>query len=153
MSDYQHHFEAKIVKRDFGKMYYSVVYVPKEVVSRIDFTTSKRQRIDGEINGFRIEAALIPAKGTWHIMISKKLQKTLGVSLGDTAVVCFDIADQNAVTIPHELQFALEANDVAREAWEALTAGKRRGFCHRVNSAKMPETRERRVAETISRLM
>lgn len=153
MSDYQHHFEAKLVKRDFGEMYYSVVYVPKTVVSRIDFTKSKRQRIDGEINGHRIEAALIPAKGRWHLMISKKLQKILGVSLGDTVSVYFDIVDQDTLTIPQELQFALEANDVAREAWDALTAGKRRGFCHRVQSAKMPETRERRVEEIIHRII
>ena len=47
----------------------------------------------------------------------------------------------------------LEANDAAREVWGAWTAGKRRGFCHRVDSAKFPETRERRVEEVIVKLL
>ncbi len=153
MSDYPYNFDAKIVKYNFGKMFYSVVYGPKNVVSQIDFTKSKRLRIDGEINGIRIEAALMPAKGKWYIMVSKKLQKLLGLALGDTVSVSFDIADQNAITVQLELQFALEANDAAREVWDAWTPGKRRGFCHRVDSAKMPESRERRVEEVIATLM
>lgn len=153
MSDYPHNFDAKIVKYDFGKMYYSVVYAPQKVLSQIDFTKSKRLRIDGEINGIRIDAALIPAKGKWYIMVSKKLQKLLRVSLGDTVSVSFDIADQNAITIPPELLFALEANDAAHEVWDSWTPGKRRGVCHRVASAKMPETRERRVGEAIDILL
>ncbi|QEG40805.1 YdeI/OmpD-associated family protein [Roseimaritima ulvae] len=152
MSDYPYNFDAEIVKYDFGKMYYSVVYAPKDVISQIDFTKSKRLRIDGEINGVRIEAALMPTKGKWYIMVSKKLQKFLGRTLGDTVSVRFDIANQDAITVPMELQFALEANDAARAVWDSWTPGKRRGFCHRVDSAKMPETRERRVEEVLERL-
>lgn len=37
--------------------------------------------------------------------------------------------------------------------WDNWTAGKRRGFCHRAASAIMPETRERRVDETIEFLL
>ena len=85
-------------------------------------------------------------------MVSKKLQKLCGVTLGDRVSVSFDIADINAITVPMELQYALEANDAAREVWDSWTAGKRRGFCHRVDSVKMIETRERRVEEVLERL-
>ena len=153
MSDYPYNFNAKIVKFDFGKAFYSVVYAPRSVVSQIDFAKSKRLRIDGEINGIRIEAALMPAKGKWYIMVSKKLQKLLGLSVGDTVSVSFDIADQDAITVPLELQFALAANDMAREVWDSWTPGKRRGYCYRVDSAKMSETRERRVEEVIEMLL
>lgn len=95
----------------------------------------------------------MPAQGKWYLMVSEKLQKTCGVSMGDHVSVSFDIADQDAVTLPIELQDALEANDTAREAWNGWTAGKRRGWCHRVDSARMPETRERRVEEVIDLLM
>ena len=118
MSDYPYNFDARIVKYDFGKVYYSVVFAPKKIVAQIDFSKSKRLRIDGEIYGIRIEAALMPARGKWYLMVSKILQKLLGVSLGDTVHVCFDIADQDAITVPPELQFALEANNAAREAWD-----------------------------------
>ncbi|MEM9646580.1 MAG: DUF1905 domain-containing protein, partial [Planctomycetota bacterium] len=100
MSDYPHNFDAKIEKYDFGKMFYSVVYAPEHVLSEIDFSKSKRLRIDGEINGIRIDAALIPARGKWYLMVSKKLQKLLGVSIGDTVTVSFDIADQDTINVP-----------------------------------------------------
>ncbi|QDT10802.1 YdeI/OmpD-associated family protein [Planctomycetes bacterium K23_9] len=153
MSDYPYNFDAKIVKYGFGKVQFSIVYVPKEILSQLDFAESKRLRIDGEIEGIRIEAALMPRKGKWFLMVSKKLQRLCGVSLGDRVFISFDIADKDAITVPMELQYALEANDAAREVWDSLTAGKRRSFCYRVDSAKMVETRERRVEEVIDTLM
>jgi hypothetical protein len=153
MSDYPYNFDAKIVKYGFGKVHFSVVYVPRKILSQLDFSKTKRLRIDGEIEGIRIEAALMPTKGKWYLMVSKKLQRLCGVSLGDRVSVAFDIANQDAITIPNELQFALDANDTARDAWENWTIGKRRSACHRVDTAKLPETRERRVEEVIDLLM
>jgi hypothetical protein len=153
MSDYAYNFEAKVVKYGYGKVSFSVAYVPKAITSQLDFGKSKRLRIDGEIEGIRIEAALMPTKGKWFLMVSKKLQSLCGVSIGDRVSVAFDVADQDAITVPTELQYALEANDAAREVWNNWTPGKRRGLCYRVESAKMPETRERRVEEVIDLLM
>ncbi|MBB3205229.1 hypothetical protein FHS27_001029 [Rhodopirellula rubra] len=153
MSDYPYNFDAKIVKYGLSKIVFSVVYVPKDVVSQLDFSESKRLRIDGEIEGIRIEGALMPTKGRWYLMVSKKLQKLCGVTMGDRVRVSFDIAHQDAITVPNELQFALEANDDAMNAWNQSTAGKRRGLCYRVASAKKVETRERRVEETIDFLL
>ena len=153
MSEYSFNFDAEIVKHDFGKTFYSVVYAPENVLSQIDFSKSKRLRVDGEINGIRVEAALMPSRGKWYIMVSKKLQKDLGMSIGDRVAVSFDIADQEAITVPSELQFALDADDTARKVWDGWTSGKRRGYCHRVGSAKMPATRERRVDEVIEILL
>ncbi|QDT05104.1 hypothetical protein K227x_35020 [Rubripirellula lacrimiformis] len=63
MSDYPYIFDAEIVKYGFGKVLFSVVYVPKEILSRFDFAKTKRLRIDGEIEGVRFEAALMPRRG------------------------------------------------------------------------------------------
>lgn len=80
------------------------------------------------------------------------MPKLLGVSFGDPVRVSFDVADPNAVHVPTELRYTLDANDAARDAWDQWTPGKRRGHCHRVNSAKLPETLERRVEEVIELL-
>jgi export-related chaperone CsaA len=144
MSDYTYNFGVKIEG--------TLVYLPESIVSQLDFGPSKRLRIDGEINGVRIEAGLMPDKGKWCLMVSKKLQKQCGIALGDTARISFDIADSEAVLVPKELQFALEANESALEIWNKWTAGKKRSHCWRVDSAKMPETRERRVEETLDLL-
>jgi export-related chaperone CsaA len=142
MSDYSYNFDVKITD--------TLVYLPKHIVSQLDFSKSKRLRIDGEINGIRIECGLMPDKGKWCFMVSKKLQKQCGISPGDTARVSFDIADSEVVIVPRELQFALESNDAAITVWEQWTAGKRRAQCLRVSSVKMTETRERRVEEVIA---
>ncbi|MEM1063062.1 MAG: YdeI/OmpD-associated family protein, partial [Planctomycetota bacterium] len=42
---------------------------------------------------------------------------------------------------------ALAADGQFRSAWDELPPGRRRGLCYRVDTAKRPETRARRVAE------
>ncbi len=145
MSDYPYSFDVKLTE--------TLVFLPKKIVSQLDFGKSKRLRIDGEINGIRIECGLMPNKGKWCFMVSKKLQKQCGISPGDTVSVNFDIADSEVVDVPKELQFALEANDSALSVWKTWTAGKRRAQCHRVSSAKKVETRERRAEEVIALCM
>ncbi len=93
MSDYPYNFDVKITD--------TLVYLPKHIVSQLDFGKSKRLRIDGEINGIRIECGLMPDKGKWCFMVSKKLQKLCGISPGDTASVSFDVANSEAVVVPN----------------------------------------------------
>mgnify|MGYP003112544431 CR=1 FL=1 len=145
MSDYPYNFDVQITE--------TLVYLPKHIASKLDIGKSKRVRIEGEINGVRIECGLMPDKGKWCFMVSKKLQKTCGISPGDLASISFDIADSESVFVPSELQLALDANDAARGIWEKWTAGKRRANCLRVSSVKKAETRERRVEEVIALLM
>ncbi|MBS8226169.1 YdeI/OmpD-associated family protein [Vannielia litorea] len=47
--------------------------------------------------------------------------------------------------LPEELEEALAADDALREAWEALTPGRRRGWALHFGGAKRAETRERRI--------
>ncbi|MDA8744412.1 tRNA-binding protein [Rubripirellula amarantea] len=145
MSEYPYNFEVKIDS--------TLVYLPKHIVSKIDFSKSKRLRIDGEINGIRIECGLMPDKGKWSFLVSKKLQKLCGISPGDTASISFDIADSESVVVPVELQHSLDANNSAMSVWQQWTAGKRRAYCLRIDSAKRPETREKRVDEVIAILL
>ena len=94
----------------------------------------------------------MPTGGRWYLMVAKKLQRVLGKELGDEVQVEFEVADPDAITVPRELQFALDADENAKAAWESWTAGKRRGYCYRVSSAKRAETRERRVEEILEML-
>ena len=75
--------------------------------------------------------------------------KKCGLEMGGDVLVSFRIADQNAVDVPSELQRALAANANAKQAWDKLTTGRKRGYAYRVASAKRMETRENRVDEVI----
>ncbi|MEM6469022.1 MAG: YdeI/OmpD-associated family protein [Planctomycetota bacterium] len=152
MSEYPYRFEAELESFDFGRVNYTVVFAPMAVVEQLEFPASKRLRIDGELNGFRIEAALMPSKGRWYLLVSKRLRKECALSLGDVVSVEFEVADQDAVNVPQELTFALEADERASAVWRGWTAGKQRGWCYRIASAKRAETRERRVEEVLDQL-
>ena len=153
MDDYEHQFKGKLESLGTGKVEFAGVYVPERITSKLTFGRSKRLRVDGEIEGVPFELALMPQRGRWFILVSKKLQKLTRLSVGDVATIVFDVADQDAIDVPRELQFALEANDAAKSAWDRWTIGKRRGWCYRIHSAKRIETRERRVDELIELLL
>jgi uncharacterized protein YdeI (YjbR/CyaY-like superfamily) len=53
------------------------------------------------------------------------------------------------MTVPPELQRALDAHPDARKNWPTYTASARRSFLHMINGAKRPETREKYVRRVI----
>src|SRR5687768_16015189 len=105
MSDYPFNFQAPIVSHAFGPMAFTVVFVPAELLPQLPLDKLPRLRIEGEVNGVRIDAAFMPSKGRWYMMVSKKFLRLCRLSVGDVASISFDIADQDAVTVPDELRY------------------------------------------------
>lgn len=56
-------------------------------------------------------------------------------------------------TLPEELAVALDANPEAKARFEALGTSHRNEYIRWINEARRPETRARRVAETVERVM
>lgn len=149
MSYYPFRFDGEIVHHDVGsKTYvYTVVFLPGELAEKLPLEQYPRLRISGEIGEHPFEAALSPVRGSWYILLSRKMLRTLGAALGDAVEICFDIADQDAVDVPRVLKDALSANEEMRHLWKAQTAGKQRGLAYRVASAKTPATQAKRISE------
>ncbi|MEM8981122.1 MAG: YdeI/OmpD-associated family protein [Pseudomonadota bacterium] len=74
----------------------------------------------------------------------------MGVALGDEVEVRFAVADQDAVNVPNALAEALETHGDLAEVWDSWTPGKRRGWAHRVASAKTAPTIAKRVDEVLT---
>jgi uncharacterized protein YdeI (YjbR/CyaY-like superfamily) len=55
-------------------------------------------------------------------------------------------------TVPADLQAALDASPAARAFFEALNRGERYSILYRIQDAKRPETRARRIAQFVTRL-
>ncbi|MEM9161646.1 MAG: YdeI/OmpD-associated family protein [Cyanobacteria bacterium P01_F01_bin.4] len=146
-------FEAQIEYHDFGRMGYTVVYLPESLRAELPFDQYPRLRVDAEVAEYPIDGAFQPGQGKYYLILSKRLLKQAGLALGDTVNVNFRIADQDAVDVPDELRIALQSNQTAQDGWDALTPGKRRGLAHRVSSARTAATRKKRVAEVISTLL
>ena len=152
MSDYPYTFSGKIVHHSMGGdgFRFTVVFLPPQIVRRLQ--PKQHLRVDGEINGIRFQGAVHSAKGRWYLMVSKSLMRVCGLAIGKAASVEFDVGDQNAVDVPLELHYALDADEEASRHWAGLTAGRRRSFAYRVASAKLQETRLRRVEEVLTAL-
>jgi uncharacterized protein YdeI (YjbR/CyaY-like superfamily) len=56
---------------------------------------------------------------------------------------------QSTATVPPDLQAALDQNPRAREFFETLRGANRYAILYRINDAKRPETRARRIAEYV----
>jgi len=61
-------------------------------------------------------------------------------------------AEVDAMTIPPELQRALDASPDAKKNWPTYSTSARRSFLHALNNAKRADTRERRIREIVDLL-
>jgi uncharacterized protein YdeI (YjbR/CyaY-like superfamily) len=59
---------------------------------------------------------------------------------------------QSTATVPDDLRIELEKNEGAREFFEALNSRNRYAILHRIQDAKRPETRARRIARYVAML-
>ncbi len=143
-------FEGKVVKHGVQDKYtYTVVFLPAKIRNSLPLKQNARLRLVGEIGEVPFEGACHPFRGRTFLMISRKMMKACGLSVGNTVCVRFAIADQDAVHVPIELTHAIEADENAERAWSRLTIGKRRSLAYYVSSAKRTPTRQRRVEEVL----
>ncbi|MEM8955264.1 MAG: YdeI/OmpD-associated family protein [Verrucomicrobiota bacterium] len=146
-------FRATVTKRDFGRMFYTVVFASKKAEREFCLREHPRLRISGKIAGTAYSGAFQPNGGEWYLILSKRFLKEAGVGLGDRVEIELEIADQDEVDVPDDLMAELKRRVEVLEAWEGLTAGRRRGLAYRVATAKRAETRERRILEVIDLVM
>lgn len=146
-------FEAPIEYLDFGRMAYTVVYLPSALRDELPLDQYPRLRISAEVADLPVDGALQPAGGErWYLMVTRQLMKQGNLAVGDEVEVRLQIADQDHVDVPTELQLALDEDGDANTAWNQLTAGRQRGLVHRIVSAKRTETRAKRLAEVLATL-
>lgn len=88
------------------------------------------------------------------IGISKGNRAALGVEIGDEveALIELDTAERT-VEIPEDLAAALAAAPGAREAFDRLPYTHRKEHVNAILEAKRPETRQRRVAAAVEKIL
>jgi hypothetical protein len=153
---YLHSFEGPIDRFGVGKtrkVWYTVLFLPPDLVTALPFAIHPRLRVEGEIADLPVEGAWMPTgDGRRYFIVAPRVLKGATVGVGDMVEMRFGIADQTAVEVPAELAAALACSPNAQAAWMALTPGKQRGLTHRIHGAKAPATRRRRTDEVIAML-
>jgi uncharacterized protein YdeI (YjbR/CyaY-like superfamily) len=90
-----------------------------------------------------------------HLIVQKRM-KPAGVAQVEAARADgrweAAYAPPSSAKVPEDLQHALDENPVAKAFFETLNGGNRYAILYRVNDAKRPETRARRIAEFVAML-
>ncbi len=141
-------FSSRLVQSDG----WVCLEVPREV--GVHLGSRGRLPIVGTINGFPVRTSIFPTSDGAHMMlVNKEMQKGAGVKAGDSVEVVL-AADTlpRTVTVPPDLLAALSKVEEARVAFERLSYTHKKEYVSWVEEAKRPETRVRRIEQTVARL-
>ena len=85
--------------------------------------------------------------------VSAEIRQAAGVKGGDTVDAVLELdTEPRTVEVPEDLSAALALRPGARERFDALSFSVRKEFVRQVESAKAPETRQRRIAGIAAKL-
>lgn len=110
--------------------------------------------VSGTINGFPFRATLEPdGKKSHWLKVNRKMSDGARAAAGDTvAIELVPLAKEPEPRLPADLRKALTAAPEALAQWNRLTPVARRDWIQWLVSAKLPETRARRVRSSCSML-
>jgi hypothetical protein len=144
-------FEAKLQGKGPGNAW-TFLPIPFDVQKA--FGTKARVPVVGTINGFPFRNSLMPeGDGTHSMMVNKELQKGAGATAGDMVAVVIELdKTPRSVTVPDDLKGLLAKHKPAETAFMGLAYSHKKAFLDWIDSAKKPETRAKRLKETIEML-
>jgi hypothetical protein len=89
-----------------------------------------------------------------HVVVNRVVKTATGVDAGDRVAVTMELdTEPRTVSVPADLRKALAAEPDAKKAFAALSFTHRREYVEWVEEAKRPETRARRIAGTVERVL
>jgi hypothetical protein len=125
--------------------------VPPEVVESLG--QGKRPRVTITINGHSWKSRVAIMRGRYLLGLSNANRQAAGVETGDEVEVELEFdPEPRVVAEPADFARALDADPLARAAYDGLPEGRKREHVRTIESAKKPETRRRRIEKTLADL-
>jgi len=126
--------------------------VPSEVVEALG--AGKRPPIIITINGHAWRSRIAIMRGRNLVGFSNANRKAAGIATGDHVEVELELDLGSRVAVePDDLRADLDAEPLARQAFDRLTESQKCQQVRTIDSAKMSETRVRRIRALISVLV
>ncbi|MDQ4125805.1 MAG: YdeI/OmpD-associated family protein [Actinomycetota bacterium] len=127
------------------------IEVPPEVVDALG--SGKRPAVTVTINGYTYRSTIASMGGRFMLPLSAENRTAAGVAAGDAVDVDVELdTAPRTVEVPDDLRRALAGDAAAKERFESLPYSHRKEHVRALESAKKPETRERRLAKTLEML-
>jgi hypothetical protein len=125
--------------------------VPEAVVDALG--GGKRPPVVITINGHSWKSRVAIMRGRNLLGLSNANRKAAALVVGEEVEVDLQLdAEPRVVTEPDDFARALDADPAARAAYDALAFSHRREHVLAVDSAKKPETRQRRIEAALAML-
>lgn len=144
-------FDGRVEPVVWGRATYTILRLPPDVAHSL--TALRAKRVEGEINDYPVNLALTraPVVDGPFIWAGQSLLDRIGVTPGERLEVRLRPAPDDRVDVADDIAAALCLAGLTA-AWEALTAGKRRGMLYQIDTAKTAPTRAKRIAALIASL-
>jgi hypothetical protein len=127
------------------------IQVPSEVVEELN--SGKRPPVRVTMNGYSYASTIAPMGGVFLLPVSAENRKLIGIEAGDEVDVEVELdAAPRELTIPSDLEDALNNDTDARRFFDTLSRSARQRIVLSVDGAKTAETRQRRITKAISDL-
>ncbi|WP_406237353.1 YdeI/OmpD-associated family protein [Nocardia sp. NBC_01009] len=122
--------------------------VPSEVVAALG--EGARPPVTITINGHSWKSRVALMRGRYLLGLSNANRQAVGVAIGDEVEVEVELDTQPRVVVePPDFAQALDDDPVARTAYDNLAYSRKREHVHAIESAKKPDTRQRRIEKAI----
>ena len=125
--------------------------IPQEIVEALG--AGGRPPVTITINGHSWKSRVAIMRGRHLLGLSNANRQAAGVVTGDEVTVEVELDTEPRVVIePPDFARALDADLVARAAYDRLADSHKREHVRAIESAKKPETRTRRIEKAITTL-
>ncbi|MFD6162286.1 YdeI/OmpD-associated family protein [Nocardia sp. NPDC060256] len=122
--------------------------VPPEMVAALG--AGARPPVTITINGHSWQSRVALMRGRYLLGLSNANRQAAGVAIGDEVEVELELDSQPRVVVePSDFARALDDDPVARAAYDNLAYSRKREHVHAIESAKKPDTRQRRIEKAI----
>ncbi len=114
----------------------------------------KRVKVRATIEGELYRGSLVRMRGDCHILgVRKDIREKIGKTIGDEIeVVVEEDTEPREVTVPQDLQQALESDPGAAASFKHLSYTHRKEYVQWIEEAKRNQTRQSRIAKTLELL-
>lgn len=125
--------------------------VPPEVVAALG--GGARPPVTITVNGHSWKSRVAILRGRHLLGLSNANRQAAGVAIGDEVEVVLELDTEPRVVVePADFAQALDDDPVARAAYDNLAYSHKREHVRAIESAKKPETRQRRIEKAVATL-
>jgi hypothetical protein len=152
MKNEVHKFTAKLEKSDDG-MDTAFISIPFNVEKT--YGTKGQVKVKATFDGHPYRGVIANmGRGCHTLGVRKDIREAIGKQVGDSISVELEKDnEERIVDVPDDLKQALSKSKKALEFFNTLSYTNRKEYAVWVSSAKREETREKRLSETIKRLL